>query len=77
MSTFDDFDLDIARVNNGSSDGTRNITSGFWCSYITGKFVDSLFQSCATCALNPLSCDCSASDMTACTVCEGKGHTRC
>jgi len=72
MGHFDDFDLDITQVNQTTDVGARALTSGFWCGYITGKFVDSLFQSCATCAANPLSCDCSASDMTAC-----RGLARC
>lgn len=74
MGHFDDFDLDITQMNNTPDKGAKGLTSGFWCSYITGKFVDSLFQSCATCAANPLSCDCSASDMTAC---DAKGLARC
>ena len=32
------------------------------------------FESCATCAAHPLSCDCSASGMT---VCRGNGLARC
>lgn len=74
MGHFDDFDLDIIQVDSTAENETKGVTSGFWCSYITGKFVDSLFESCATCAANPLSCDCSASDMTAC---RGNGLAHC
>lgn len=84
MSNFDDFDLDITNVaSNSNSDGATpyGITSGIFCGWVTTIFIDSLFESCATCAANPLSCDCSMSDMTSCDICQGDakgaGLARC
>ena len=39
MGHFDDFDLDIIQVDSTAENETKGVTSGFWCSYITGKFV--------------------------------------
>ena len=66
MSKYDDFELDLSVNKTRKSDDLG--LSDFPVSYLTNSYA----KSCYSCPAQPLTCDCSASDMNACL-----GNARC
>ena len=66
MGKYDDFELDLSVNKTKKSDDLG--FSDFPVSDLTKSYA----QSCYSCPAQPLTCDCSASDMNACL-----GNARC
>ena len=66
MGKYDDFELDLSVNKTKKSDDLG--FSDFPVSDLTNSYA----QSCYSCPAQPLTCDCSASDMNACL-----GNARC